>query len=399
MLPKNYIIIGAGPAGLKCAQVIRRRNSSARITVLTDEPPPLYSRTLLISYVIDNTKDIFYRSEIFLKRQDINIRFNTAVLDIDTDKNFVVTDGGKLYYDYLTIASGGEAIIPKIEFENPECVFIIRKIKDAVKIRKHLINKKNVVIVGTGLIGMELANVLNDKQITLLEKENQILPNILDKTAADILLSRLKLKRNISLMTNITVQSVKNSFVVLSNGEKLKYDIIIFAIGVKPQISFLHNTKIKRNVGIIADRFMRTNIENIYCCGDCAEVYDSLRDRYLIHANWINAIRQAEISALNSCGESVPHNGYTNVNTTRIFNLSIFSIGLTKLKGEMVYFNPEKNYYEKYVKSNGKIFGYLKITPDDYKTDLKYVGLIANIVGKELISTINMFREAEVIKV
>ena len=215
----------------------------------------------------------------------IDLKTLKEVIDVDTvNKTLTIKDSvtEEIFtdnYDRLMIATGASSIMPSLD-KSYENLTTLKDMNDGIKL-KDLINKKensNIVIIGAGFIGIETieaAKKLN-KNIHLIGRSNRILSKVFDKEITDLLEEELR-KNNIHLHLGETVEKyIGDSKIekIITNKCEIDCDLVVIAIGVKPNTSFLKNTDIKMlpNGAIIVDECGRTSVENIYSAGDCATI-------------------------------------------------------------------------------------------------------------------------------
>ena len=297
-----------------------------------------------------------------------------------------IDSGDKIKFEKLLIATGGIPIVPKIKGINTKGVFTFTTLDDAKNIKKYIEdnNVKDAVVIGAGLIGLKATEGLlaNNIKVTIVELADRILSATFDKTASSIIESALG-KIDCKLLTNNTVVEIisKNSKVnaiKLKDKKIIKTNMVILAIGVTPNIGLAKNTDIATNRGIIVDKYMQTNIPNIYAAGDVVESLDSINNVTRTIAIWPCASRQGKKAGRNMAAdilkdESIKreYTGSFPMNSVELCNIPTISVGLTdpKEKGYASVLGPamrdeilktydKKNYtYKKIVLKDNKLIG------------------------------------------
>ena len=284
----RVIIIGGVAAGMSAAAKLKRIKPDYEVVV--------YEKTDIVSFGACGLPyyvgDFFHDPNMMIAREKskfiesgIDLKTFKEVIDVDTlEKTLTIKDAlsGEIFidnYDKLMIATGASSIMPSLD-KSYDNLTTLKDMNDGIKL-KELISKeenKNIVIVGAGFIGIETieaAKKLN-KNIHLIGRSNRILSKVFDKEITDLLEEELR-KNNIHLHLNETIQKYfgeENITKVITTKSEIDCDIVVMAIGVKPNTSFLENTNIKMlsNGAIIVDECGRTSVEDIYAAGDCATI-------------------------------------------------------------------------------------------------------------------------------
>lgn len=284
----KVVIIGAVAAGMSAAAKLKRIKPDYEVVV--------YEKTDIVSFGACGLPyyvgDFFHDPNMMIAREKskfiesgIDLKTFKEVIDVDTlEKTLTIKDAlsGEIFtdnYDKLMIATGASSIMPSLD-RSYDNLTTLKDMNDGIKL-KELISKeenKNIVIIGAGFIGIETieaAKKLN-KNIHLIGRSNRILSKVFDKEITDLLEEELR-KNNIHLHLNETIQKYigeENITKVITNKSEIDCDIVVMAIGVKPNTSFLENTNIKMlsNGAIIVDECGRTSVEDIYAAGDCATI-------------------------------------------------------------------------------------------------------------------------------
>ena len=284
----KVVIIGAVAAGMSAAAKLKRIKPDYEVVV--------YEKTDIVSFGACGLPyyvgDFFHDPNMMIAREKskfiesgIDLKTFKEVIDVDTlEKTLTIKDAlsREIFtdnYDKLMIATGASSIMPSLD-KSYDNLTTLKDMNDGIKL-KELISKeenKNIVIIGAGFIGIETieaAKKLN-KNIHLIGRSNRILSKVFDKEITDLLEEELR-KNNIHLHLNETIQKYigeENITKVITNKSEIDCDIVVMAIGVKPNTSFLENTNIKMlsNGAIIVDECGRTSVEDIYAAGDCATI-------------------------------------------------------------------------------------------------------------------------------
>jgi NAD(P)H-nitrite reductase large subunit len=349
----KYLIIGNSAAGVNAAEAIRTNDKKSTITVISNEEFEAYGRPLISYYLSGKVKpeNMSYRSKDFYKSKNIEVMLNAEAEKIDVKrKEVVINSGNKLDYDKLLIATGSSPFIPAIKNLNKqENIFTFLTYRDSIKLKEKIDKKSKVVIIGAGLIGLKAAEGLFGQvaSITIVDLADRVMASVLDKSAANIIQNHIEQNDIIFKLQN-SVLEVENENniekVVLSNGETLECDILIIAVGVRPNIKLAKLSGMRISKGIIVNEYMQTSIKDIYAAGDCVESLDLLLNENKVIALWANASNQGEIAGSNMTGTKIRAPISFAMNAISFFGLQLISAGIIdSLKSVNVVIDLAKN--------------------------------------------------------
>lgn len=329
MAIKRYLIIGNGVAGTTAAENLRKQDSDAQITVVTNETVPFYSRLRLNEYVAgDITKDaLVVRKENWYQEKNINLVTGTSISVIDNEEKLVTTENGQeLPYDKLLYSAGSHAFIPRILGVNKPGVFALRNIDDADKIIEYKEDKSSAVILGGGLLGLELGYALIQTgiKVTVVELSDHLLPRQLDKVGGAFLQKNLEGFGFNFILGDCAAEIIGDSCaekVVLKSGKTLEAEIILVSAGVRPNIGLATDSGLDTNLGLVIDANMQTNKNDIYAAGDLIE-----RDGKL-YGSWMISMEQGRLAAQNMAGSPVEYHGSTMSMTLKVVGIELGSAG------------------------------------------------------------------------
>jgi NAD(P)H-nitrite reductase large subunit len=371
---KKYLIIGNSAAGVNAATAIRANDKTGSIKIISCEEFNPYGRPLISYYLSGKVKpeNIYYRSEDFYKSRNIELFLNTRAEKIDVVKKEVLVDeDGKIAYDNLLIATGSIPFIPPIknlDLNKQKNVFTFLTYGDSIKLKKKITKNSKVIVAGAGLIGLKAVEGLFGQvaSITVIDLADRVMASVLDKPAADIIQTHIEQKKCIDfkLQTSICeVQGKENvSKVTLSNGETLDCDILIVAVGVRPNINLAKEAGINILKGIIVDECMQTSLKDIYAAGDCVESPDLLSDESKVFALWPNASSQGETAGLNMSGVRSKATAAFAMNSISFFGLQLVSAGIiSNSKPDGTVIDSTKNKLRSLNISNDNLIGFILI--------------------------------------
>lgn len=262
---------------------------------------------------------------------------------INTRKRQVTTQTGHVFdYDYLVIATGASPLRPKIKGIDSKNVFTVRNSKDVEGIQASLGQAKSAVVVGAGIIGIEMAGALRGRglEVKIIEAAPSISPNIADKEFAKKIFTHLS-ANGIETVFKSQVAEIKDApdgrkEIVIKRGRKREFlaaDLVIVAAGVRPNLAVIEGTKIKANhQGILVDDKMRTNVKNIYACGDCCVPISAVTGENNPSALASSAIQQSKIVGYQIAGFPIKYAGSTGAFAFRTLGKEYAAAGLTEEK-------------------------------------------------------------------
>ncbi|MHA1819032.1 MAG: NAD(P)/FAD-dependent oxidoreductase [Promethearchaeota archaeon] len=383
----KYVIIGNGFAGVRAIESIRKNDKKGEITVISDEPN--YSRPLITYYLGKHvTKEALpYRDAEFFKKNNVNLKIGKRATKLDVERKVVYIENEEIEFDRLLIATGGSPFVPPIKGKDVKGVYTLTTLANAESIANDIKenNIKEVILLGGGLIGLKATDALMDLglNVTVVELANRILSATFDKKASNLIQNALK-EQHCNVITGDTITEVlsENNRVTgakLKSGKEIKGDLLIIAIGVRPDISLVKDTPIKTNRGIVVNGFLETSVKDIYAAGDCAE------NNQRVIAILPLAARQGKIAGHNMSVEKeedkIKYDGGLPMNSVSLANIPTISVGLTDPKNPEEYqimekYLPSKKIYRKIVLHGDEIAGAIFINEID-RAGI-FTGLIKN---------------------
>ena len=328
------VIIGGGACGASAAARIRRLDESAEIIVLEKTGEISIANCGLPYYtsgvINDREKMLVSSPEKFREWFNINVKLNTEVININPDEKFVETaDGEKINYNKLVLAQGAKPFVPPIEGIPEEKVFTVRTLFDADNIKSYIKEKgvRKAIVIGGGFIGVEMAENLNEMglETTLIEQQNQILAPV-DYEIAAFLHNEMR-DRGVELVLSDGVKKFNDNKVILNSSREIEFDIIIMAIGVRPEITLAKNAGLETARGIIVNENLQTSNPDIYAGGDGVEIKDFVTGENTLIPLAGPANRQGRIIADNICGIESAYKNSQGTSVLKVFNLTAASVG------------------------------------------------------------------------
>ena len=369
---RSYLIIGNGITGVTAAEVLRSADPTCALTIIADEPFPVYYRPALKDYLADRIVEdrLWARPSTFYQQQQI--RFVTGhVVGIDRARQIVqLQSGQQKSYEKLLLANGARARqlnCPGLQLAG---VSTLRTIEDYQRLRQGLANARRVVVCGSGTLALETAETLahQDYKVTHLLRRRTLWSEILDATASDLVLHE---ERRIGIdvhleeeISEIVGEKGRAVGVKTTRGAYIPCEIVIIAVGIEPHIEVAQASGIACGNGIKVDAAMRTSVPNIYAAGDIVETRNARTGTVRVLGQWYPAVQQAHIAAQSMLGQAPARaNIDTFYNATFLCGLDFVSIGQTVTTGQTPYqeitAEPKPRMYRKLLLQNGVPVGAL----------------------------------------
>lgn len=312
-MPKDdhYLIIGNGPAGNCAADALRREDAEAKITIISDEKPLYYFKHRVPLYAMGGceSKDLVIRPYRVYGEKRIRLRLGQRVEKVDpSEKILYLEHMEKVHYTKLILAVGASGRRLPIHADFAEHLHCLAGFDDAKRVRKAVMDASRLVILGGDLISMGFAREARKagKEVVFVLYSSLFWPVSLKEEIQQSVTKRLtslgvEVVADSDPVTN--VQPGEEGYIVtLSDGSEVSADLVFSFFGSIPNIRFLVGSGINTEKGVLVDDLMRTNHEDVYACGDCAQIYNPEFKDYWISVGWGNAEAQGEITAMNLLG-------------------------------------------------------------------------------------------------
>ena len=334
---EHIVIIGNGIAGITAARHIRKL-SDKKITIISAEADYFFSRTALMYVYMGHIRwrDIKPYEPWFWEKNRLELK-KAYVETVDTNnKTLHFKGGGTIAYDKLIIATG--SVTNTFGWEGLELNGVQGLVskQDLENLEKNAPNNKDcprAVIVGGGLIGVEMAEMLRTRniEVTMLVREDAFWTNVLPKPEAEMIsrhiISHVDLLHNSELDKIIGDKDGNVKAVMTKNGEEIPCCVVGITTGVKPQIAFLKNSKIETDRGVLVNRKLETNIEGVYAIGDCAQQREPIGNRPPIEAVWYTGRMMGEALAQTICGNPFEYKPGNWFNSAKFFDIEYQTYG------------------------------------------------------------------------
>ena len=334
----HIVIVGNGIAGTTAAIKIRSL-SQDDITMISDETAFPYARTALMYVGMGQllTEDIKLYPDWFWQKNNIQL-IQRKVKSIDTTSQVVcLSDHQSLRYDKLILATGSSPRTFDFMQGNTNGVHFFYGVQDLEKIEKCITrDTKKAIVVGGGLTGVEVAEMLKYKNIdvTILIREPSYGASFLPNEES-IMVHRHLEHQGITIMSSAELIGIHSkdgqlqSIKIKDDDQNLVCDILVVTIGVHPNIQLVKDTTIAVRSGILVDEYLQTSVPNVYAIGDCAEIRNHVEGRKSIEPNWYIAKIMGETIAQTICGNPIRYQQTFWSNAAKYFEISYQSYGYT----------------------------------------------------------------------
>jgi NAD(P)H-nitrite reductase large subunit len=365
------IIIGASAAGISAAREIRSIAADMPVRVFSEESHYPYYRPLLTEYIgdsgVEKKPNFYLNPESWYREKNIELNLGEKVVAIDMAARTVETASGKKHaFGRLILANGSSPFIPLKDAMKIRNVFSVRTLNDARTVHAQAGKVKKAIVIGGGLLGLEAAYSLTGKgiQVAIIELADRILPRQLD-TECSVILQNIVTRKNIDLMMGKSVESITGGDVAtgvkLSTGEDVPGEMVIYSIGVRPNVELAKNSGISVSRAVVVNERMETSVPGIYACGDVVE----FNGKNI--ALWMPALRQGKVAGSNCAGKPAVFADEMYPAILNSFGTRVYSLGdICQDRAEHEYLlhmtkDMDKDHYKKMFFINEKIVGTILI--------------------------------------
>ena len=332
----HLVIIGNGITGVTCALTVRRLRPEARITLVSAESPHHYSRTALMYVYMGHLRypEIKPYEDWFWDENRLSLVHATATA-LNTAENLVVLDNGTtLAYDQLLLATGSESKLYGWPGQHLAGVQGLYNLPDLEAMTRDTQGISRGVVVGGGLIGVELAEMLHTRGIEplLLVREARYWGSILPAEEAN-LVDRQFVENHVPVRYNTELREILGDdqgrvrAVVTTAGEEIACQWVGLATGVAPNLTLAKTSAVEVEKGILVDAFLRTSVPNVFAAGDCAQHRQPAAGEVLIEQLWYTGRMQGETVAHSICGQPTAYRRGIWFNSAKFFNLEYQTYG------------------------------------------------------------------------
>ena len=312
-MAESHVIVGDGIAGSSAAEAIREADPEAEITVITDEGEPLYNRILIKEFAKGKLPEapVFIHDADWYAERDIDLQLNTRASAVDADAHELHTEDGETYeYDTLLVATGGTPARLPAERPGIDGIHHFWTLQDARRIREHAAAAETGLVVGAGLLGIDLAAVCGAQEIDAhyLMRGDRWWRYALSQDGAEIVHDALE-RMGVTPVFDAGVERFETdengqlTAALDQRGRRFAGEFCGVAIGLDFNTDWLDGTGVECDDGVVVDEHMRTTAEDIYAAGDITRFYDVLVDDHAQNGAWGAAKKQGAVAGANMAAD------------------------------------------------------------------------------------------------
>ncbi|MGF1637974.1 MAG: molybdopterin-dependent oxidoreductase [Cyclobacteriaceae bacterium] len=365
---QKIVIIGAGAAAYRFINTYREINQTDEIHVFSQEKYPFYNRVLLPEYVSQHKswEDLQKFKAGEMEKMDIHLYVKNGIASIDKANKAVTDENGRIHhYDILIMATGSRAFVPNDVPMHLPGVFTMRNRHNADELVEYLGGQGHVLIVGGGLLGLELAASLReiDIKVTIIQLASRLMERQLDPMSSTLLREKIE-EMGVNLFLNNQVdrlepQNGEHRFIVhLKSGISIDCNAVVYAIGTRPNIELAKSAGLQCGIGVKVNDYLQSSDPSIFALGEIAEHNKKL--------NGITAAaeQQADISARFITGDLLSiYQGTVSMNILKFADLDLCSVGMPEIPAnaegyeEILLIDTAERYYKKCIVFQDRLVG------------------------------------------
>ena len=375
----RYVIIGGSAAAIGCIEGIRSVDKTGEIILITRETEWNYSRPL-ISYLLEGktTRDkMWCRPDSFFTRNGVTVKAGVLATTLDAgDRTVRLSTGERLAYDRLLAATGSRPFVPPIlGLETVERTFCFQTLSDASALAEALRPESRVLILGAGLTGVKCAEGIRGlcAQIAIADLAPRVLPAVLDDTAAAMVQARME-EKGVRFYLNDSAAAFRGNTARLQSGTELEFDVLVTAVGVRPNTQLVADAGGAVDRGILVDGRCATTLPDVYAAGDCAQGYDAVSGEKRMLPLWPNAVLQGETAGINMAGGRADYTQGIALNASGVFGLHMVTAG--SYEGESFTVQRDGS-YKRLVTADGVLKGVIMVG------DVSRAGIYTDLIRKK----------------
>ena len=314
---ENLVIVGAGQSAIQCITSLRKEDYPGLITLVGEEEHLPYQRPPLskgfLEDTVSNERLYFKKLEFFIENK-VKLKLGTKAEEIDIENNNIhLSDNTKLSFDKLVFATGSS--VRKLDFPGKDLnsIHYLRGLDDALSIKKDLQTSQNIVVVGAGYIGLEVAAIAakQNKSVTVIEMADRVMNRTVDPQISDYYLN-LHQKNGVTFKFNTSLKEIIGTNnpekVVCSDGSEVAADMVVIGAGIMPNVELAENAGLSCDNGIVVNEFGKTDHADIYACGDCTNHPNKLLNKKIRLESVHNAMEQSKTVASSIINQSIAYN-------------------------------------------------------------------------------------------
>jgi 3-phenylpropionate/trans-cinnamate dioxygenase ferredoxin reductase subunit len=391
----SHVIIGDGIAGSSAAETIREQDPDADVTVITEEGEALYNRILIKEFAKGKLPEapVSIHDPDWYDERDIDLQLNTVVTSVDTDAHEIHTHEGDVYeYDKLLVATGGTPTQLPVDNSDAEGIHHFWTFEDARAIKEDAESAENGVVVGAGLLGIDLAAICGaqDVEAHYLMRGNAWWRYALSEEGAEIIHDALR-EKNVTPVFDSGVDHFETDdeghveAAIDPNGERFDADFAGVAIGLDFNTEFLRGSGLELDDGIVVDEYMQTPVEDVYAAGDITQFHDVILGERAQNGAWGSAKEQGSIAGQNMVADAEAERfEWVSSYSITHFDFPFLSFGHPTLGDDYVEKKYDEGTWRRVVLKDGKVIGGVLIGDLAPQSGLKKLARQqVNVSGKE----------------
>ena len=359
----KYVIIGDGTAGATAAEKIRKEDDEASIKVFTDESQALYNRIMLKTFMKGTLPAQYTQmhDENWYEKKDIDLHLETRIGEVKDEYNTVISEYGEEYsYDKLLVATGGSPREYPLD-EDFENLHYMWTMKDAEEIKESAENSEKAVVIGGGLLGIDLAVAYaeNDCETYYLIRGDRWWNRGISKKGAEIIHRKLE-EKGVNVITETEASSFEGEEKiekVLIENKEFEVDAVAVAIGQTPNSEIVDIEKNEASM-IKVDENLQTSDKDIFAAGNMVEYYSPVLEERTVKGSWDHSEAMGEYAADNMLGEDRPFNF---INTYGVGHFDVQFLAIGDWTGEPVEKKYSEDEYRRLFFKNDRLVGAVMI--------------------------------------
>ena len=314
---ENLVVIGAGQSAIQCITSLKKGGYLGSITLIGEEEHLPYQRPPLSKGFLDNSigaERLYFKKLEFFIENKVQLKLGTAAEEVDIENNQIhLSDNTVLPFDKLVFSTGSR--VRKLEFpgDTLNSIHYLRGLDDALSIKSDIESSQDIVVIGAGYIGLEVAAIAaqKNKKVTVIEMADRVMNRTVDPQISNYYLE-LHQRNGVSFKFNTSLKAVEGTehpeMVICSDGSKIKADMVIIGAGIIPNTELADNSGVSCDNGISVNEFGQTNHDNIFACGDCTNHPNKLLNKKIRLESVHNAMEQSKAVASSLVNEPTEYN-------------------------------------------------------------------------------------------
>ena len=356
----HILVIGGSDAGISASLRARELDPSTDVTMVVADAYPNFSICGIPFYVSGETpdwRDLAHRTRADIEASGLTLRLETRAIEIDTgarNATLEPADGPQetIAYDELVIGTGAVPIVPPIEGVDEPGVHVLHSMEDTFALQERLEGARSAVIVGGGYIGLEMADALTKRglSVVLLEQAPSVMTTV-DEDLGGIVGEELR-RHDVDVRTGALVRQIEREdagLLVSGSGFKaVRADVVLVVVSVRPETALAHAAGVELGLrdAIRVDRRMRTNLAHVYAAGDCVETWHRVLQRPAYLPLGTTAHKQGRVAGANAVGHERAFQGSCGTQVVKVFDLAIARTGLREREASEAGMSPRSTLSE-----------------------------------------------------